>query len=863
MARKAMRSERPAHHETSRHPAPATVEAHAVDRSLVDFLSRSTPGNWALQPQLPVEILQPRTILGLQRAVGNQAVQRVLSRPIPRERAASINQPTGTGGQLPIQRVVMTDKQWQKESSVVGKPRSAALLRIDQALATYNVMQGEDLDVRTHVLERLSDSISAWIEFKKAKRKPGKKFAREDAVTELLRRTEMERLKLVAEARSATVDKTSAAGIRQKASQIYRKAEKQIRRVLATVSHKEAMIQAATFLQIVQEARNLTQDVMLVSGGKDDDKSNAQLLAQATNQAVIALSLIARGHQTKSGASVDNEVSEINALRQKLARVDATKATIGADDQQFSLILADVRNFQSMVGAEQTDAKTIDSPLADEGLNALDLMTTVSGYLGTGGKGNEGLNEFYKPAPDPSQPNAGTPSSLFGFAKANDDEKKDVREFVEKFEPTTAAHQDILSGSSDMGNAAGGLTGASLAIYNAIQTIRNPNASAEEKRNSAFELSKQPFAAIQNVLKFTGGALTAHRGDMGNASQTGTLAGSNFGFSKDLGADVSTDVKMAGDFAGVFTGSIDSIKKVVDLVSFIDSAPDAKAGQNTVRKNFESIGNLLAKFIDTVSSIAGNFASVTKLAYQIADHGQITHQAAAVGLSTLGDVTPALSLIKGIIEALRNGYKLVRIGIRRSILTDKLNAVSETAELDELRAIEFSHESLVKRTVRIGINLGHAMAAIGAGIAHLSGIGSAPGMAISIGQSAMKLGQIATRVAKQRLRDRKGKKRAKKGKTQTYEEWERAKRLKAVSSGSKWERFKAEVAIAFTFNWDKTSDNKEETNRKVAMEILRMNDPDIFKALGVKEKLAAEGKKSDSNYKARFDIVLAALKKRD
>ena len=864
MVQNARRSEAPVHHEPARPSPPEIIESPVVEPAVGGMLNRSTPTSPVDQPGFPAQLLQQRTILGLQRSIGNQAVQRILSQPAPPRPAAPADDSASVGGPPSIQRVVMTNKQWKSESSRVGKTRSAALLRIDNALATYNEGQRDDLDVRKFYLAELTDSINAWIDLKKAKKgNSGKPSVREGAVLELFRRSQIEQQKLIAEEKAATVDSSTAAGIRQRSAEIYRKAEKQIRRALATVSNKEAGIQHATFLQIVSEAGRLAQDENSAQTVKDDDLENAKLLGKATNEAVGAFSRIARAHQTKSGASVDIEVVEINKLRSQLARVDATKATIGADDKQFSLLLTDVRDFQSMVGDAKGGPEALDSELADEGLNALDLMTTVSGYLGTGGKGNEGLNEFYRAAPDASQPNNGDPASLFGFMKVGAEGQKDVRNAAEKLEPSTAQHQDELSGASDMTNAAGGLTGAGLAIYNAVQTLRNPNASAEEKRNAAIELSKQPFAVVQNVLKFTGGALTAHRGDTGNATQTGTLAGSNFGFKSALGADVSTDVKMAGDFAGVFTGVISSFQKVVDLVSFIDSEPDAKAGEDSVRKNFEAVGNLLSKFIDTFSSLAGNFASVTKLAYQIADHGQITHQAAAMGMATLADVTPALNLIKGVLEALRNGYKLVRIGIRRTILTKKLKEVSETAELDELEAIEFSHGALAKRTVRLGINFGHAIITIGAGIAHLSGMGSAPGMAISIGQAALRLGQVATRVAKQKLRDRKGKKRQKKGKAKTYEQWERAKRLKAVQSGSKWERFKAEMAILFTFNWDKTSENKEEANRKVAMEVLRMDDSDIYKALGVKQKIAAEKKKADSTYKARFEIVLAALQKRD
>jgi hypothetical protein len=179
------------------------------------------------------------------------------------------------------------------------------------------------------------------------------------------------------------------------------------------------------------------------------------------------------------------------------------------------------------------------------------------------------------------------------------------------------------------------------------------------------------------------------------------------------------------------------------------------------------------------------------------------------------------------------------------------------AEYATVSALEFTRESLDKRIKRILINLAHDLTNITAGGLNLSGIGTAPGMVIGLSSSALKLGQIGLRKAKQASRERMAKKRAKKGKEATYGDWKDEKRL--VASGSRREAAMNWIRTAVTPNWDKTAANKGERNRGVAMELLELKDPDVFKSLGVWEKLEDE----PDNYQKRLDIVVGGLTKRD
>jgi hypothetical protein len=379
---------------------------------------------------------------------------------------------------------------------------------------------------------------------------------------------------------------------------------------------------------------------------------------------------------------------------------------------------------------------------------------------------------------------------------------------------------------------------------------------------------KHPLSAVSKIMQFTGGALTAHRGG-GNS-----LDSSNFGFShtNDSGqvdVDVSTDVKMGGDFAGLFVGIFETVQKAIDLAKFIKKGGgmDAKSKRRKdrskgteTRKDLEAVGNLLSKYTGVVASLANNTKSVIKLGYQISGGGQNVSDVAGgvTGVANLGGVVPALGLLKGVLDLVRFGYRMVRIIIRRSRLGDKLKAIQDTADFMEVDVVEFAREILMKRIVRLIIKLVHATVNVAAGIATFSGMGSAPGLALSLSSSAAQFGQVGVRMGKQKLRDYKAKKRLKDGSTESYEDWKNRKRLESAETGKKGKMFLSWLDRKITMNWDKSSVNKEERYRSVAMQILNMDDKDINKGLGIWEEL-----KDEKDFQKRLNIVIKALKKRD
>jgi hypothetical protein len=128
----------------------------------------------------------------------------------------------------------------------------------------------------------------------------------------------------------------------------------------------------------------------------------------------------------------------------------------------------------------------------------------------------------------------------------------------------------------------------------------------------------------------------------------------------------------------------------------------------------------------------------------------------------------------------------------------------------------------------------------------------------------MKLGQTGFRKVKQYSREKKAEKRKKKDEQrnksfESFEDWKNRKRMQAAETGSRGKALITWLDIKITRNWDKTKANKSERNRAVAMEILKMGDPDVYKSLGVMEELTD----NPDDYQKRLEIVIGALTKRD
>lgn len=789
-------------------------------------------------------------MLQLQRTVGNYAVEQLLSENETKSGGTQL-QTDGAGRPAHrIQRVVMTDEQWITKSAKFGKSRSELLLQIDIALAEYNKAHSQPPRQRLALLGDLLATIDTW-ERSKQNRHGDVKSSRATAVYVLKRRATLERTELE-ELMDAGTAPESAGEVREAVKDLYKRGVHELHTFLSKKPTRKSLDEVTGYWQRFRtEAMRIERAASGLDTDRDDDAYNAHLAALALREAMRAFRTISYRHIGSSRP--DTEKTDLNAIRARLNDLAGDFRDTGEEaavDAAFvDRVREDIDLFAALVGADgrseatleaMRDEENVDFDLLEEMLNSIDISTTMLGYQGTAGVGNEGFSEFYKSAPSD------------GSEDTRTDGQKQVAEMFSGWVPESDQGKDIVSGVADMENAFAGLESDAISFLQAWKTYKDPNASEDERLQAKLQLIRTPFSTVSNALKFTGGALTAHRG-----GDSDKLADS-LAFTAD-GTDVSTDVKMSGDFFGLFSGVINTIGKVIDLVKFVKSGggQSAKAQKNTTRKDLEAVGNTLQKYTGTVASLAGNYKSAAKLGYQIAGGGQ---QAAsdAAQVVNLGGVVPGVQLASSVLQTIQHAYKLVRLGIRRGTLTTKIDRLlAAGGDLKETEAVEFAHEALVKRMHRVGINLGHSLASIVAGGFNLSGIGLAPGMVINLASSALKIGQIGLRKAKQFGRDKKARKREKKGKTESYADWKRAKRLRAARKG-KWQQFKTAISIKFTFNWDKSSENKESTTQQVALEVLRLNDTDVYDALGVTDELEIV-----DDFSERIKIVVAALKKRD
>jgi hypothetical protein len=316
-----------------------------------------------------------------------------------------------------------------------------------------------------------------------------------------------------------------------------------------------------------------------------------------------------------------------------------------------------------------------------------------------------------------------------------------------------------------------------------------------------------------------------------------------------------------GDFAGWFSGMIETIKESVSFVHYLDgSEREVKDDMSSGRKIVERIGNVTAKAAGIGASLTKTYKAAVEIGMQIKDAGQTTTE--AVSALAPKEMIPIVGIVTGSIGAIQNAYKLWRIGVRRSKLTKKISDATVESALDDVESLEFAHGSLVKRTVRLGKNLAHSIISIVSSALTLGGVTAPATLAIGIAQTAEKLGAVAFRKAKQYSRDKKAQHRAlkdeKRGKPETFQEWKMRKRLQAAQKG-KGKQFVTALDVFFTRNWDKSSVGKAQATRDAALHILDMNDNDVFDALGITKEVRQSGK----SYKEKLDMVIKALNKRD
>ncbi len=794
-----------------------------------------------------------------------------------------------------VQRFVMTGKQWEELSARVGKSRSVDLLRIDEALENYNAAANKPPVERIDLLVKLRAAIATWKQGKPVDAAGGIKSGRAAAVQQLEDAARDEVIRLGSQLMTQKKP-TGAPDVLRAAGEIYERAIHELHHFLAkALNQKNADAVLGKWKVFRLEAQSLhhaaqallvqpQQGAQPAQPAQDSEATNAVIAAQGLREGMRAFRTIA--YRYLHAKRDDTKMSPRSRRKVDLGQIRARlKSTIGdvvlgasntdAVMEFLTAVKADIDVFGAMAGADKAGAQqgkgklaeiegdsSEDWALIEEVINANDTLTNLLG--GHAATGNEGIAEYYTPAPSSGPDTRSGGQKFFADLFSNLDPGKNMSGASPEAQRQMTANRDYLLGSADLVSSIGGLGAEALTIYKAVKVLKDPKASDVEKAKARMTLITLGLPTVMNTYKAAGAIMTLMRGSNMEKTGEGGMGKSGFGFTAS-GTDASTDVKMIGDFAGAFAGIISTISQVIDYFKWAsDAASDPKAGRGGARKNLEFLGNALTKSTGIVSSLAGNTRALMKLGYQIAEGGQATSAGAAT-MSQLGGVVPGLQLVTSILQAIQQAYKLVRLGIRRGQLTDMIGTLLQgkaNADLRRVEAVEIAHESLIKRMHRVGINLGHALAAIVGGALSLSGFGSSAGLAITLASSATKIGQIGLRKGKQYGRDRSAKAHDKQGDTQTYKQWKRSRQLSAHEEG-KWSRFKTAIEIKFTFNWDKSGENKGSTTREVALEILRMDDDAIFVALGVLDAIRERKQGKPKSADDKLEIIVKALTKRD
>ena len=235
-------------------------------------------------------------------------------------------------------------------------------------------------------------------------------------------------------------------------------------------------------------------------GSNDAAELNAVIVAEAVVNAIQALQTLAEGYVQRNSSKPGEIQSRKSFAQDQLGRIMAMQGDLdnntpnaASDSSLMDTILADVIKFNSFLKADQAAGE--DFSTVEELLDSIDISTTMLGYQGTGGKGNEGFAEFYKPEEeDESSARSGT------------------REAFSKLTPSDTGQADMVSGMSDIEKSLAGMGSDGIAIYKAIRTLKDPDASKEDKQAAKFQVAKYPLTTVSNVMALTGGALTWHRG---------------------------------------------------------------------------------------------------------------------------------------------------------------------------------------------------------------------------------------------------------------------------------------------------------------------------------------------------------------
>lgn len=748
---------------------------------------------------------------------------------------------------------------WRERSSKVGRSRSDLLIAIDAKLMGYHAAVFKTLAEQRNALTELAQAVSNWNRAKQSKYTGTDKDS--------IRRKDMDELHTQITAKQAELARiptgTPDVGKRSRfAIDHYNRIRLRVQRLMALPNRAIAeptRVTLATGLADLREPlRPIEADHATVNAiwdacsmliGLGEARLKVQVSATSTpslpTESRKPLERYrARYERTLAAAKQDHDQKRASNSKLPKHMVTALQ-TMETDIAMFTALLGkslepdgDPHEFYSAV-----------ADLADEGGNAI-------GMQGTGGKGNEGIQEYYN-----------TEESV-----ACNDPDRGAKLWAAKVmsglhDPDNPGGMAVLSGVGDGISALAleaKLINTAATQFEIIKAAKirldaDPD-DAKAKRQilgARLRLATLATAGSTAVLgKMLGGALHG-------ATASGSLPSSTF-FSDHGSTDLSTDFKLAGDAGTTVLSAVDSIDSVVTTIKNIFKRAKKVDGdtKTTVEKGMDVFDSAY-EISGSVNALKNTYTGVARMYEQISSGGQVANASHSkdVVRGVVGDVpiVPIIGLVFSCMTAVKQGLKLGRAGVAATRAKEQAKTLIANHSEAMFEAFAVTREVFLKQINRSIIDLLHALSGIAAGAMNVTGLGAGIGAAVSMTSMSLKLVQIGVRTFKQHMRDRKA------GDMTNLERGATADHLGFTSYALE----KAQGAKGSKFNKDKSTANKEYRYNFAALEILRAPAADqkwFLDALGLRRKmkdLSNKHEKSSQAYNsAALTLIIKALKER-
>ncbi len=763
-----------------------------------------------------------------------------------------------------VQReAVMDYVTWKDSSSKKGLKRSDDLLAIDEALILYHESLEEKVSVQRHRLEDLQAAIDGWERSKKGS----------DSTVKSKRAGKVARLKQQVADKMAKLKKIPDAkpqfGSRSDFTHdVYTRVRTRVQNILSVARPRSSQETRKQMVAHLAEMREQARDID-PNHKPVDALWDACSVLIAVAEVHLGVRVHTRNHKTARAAlSVYNGrfQSSLLAARKQIARTPKAAIRITT---YLETAVRDLSIFTAMGGAVESDMPDMGpGDVFDEATGVMDEAMNALGMQGTGGKGNEGLEEYWKSDIDGCDPMAEAKRTVAritsGLHKKTDDNASEQ----EKAQASSA--NDQMSGAADYGAGLVMATqlGAEIARYINIVNYCKGKPELKARRNWAIAkiVLLTTAGTTATLSKAMGGTLTFIRGH-------GQTASSNFfADDKSQGIDMSTDVKLVGDSANILLSAVDAVKSIVSTVRKIkkrtDKTENYKKGKKKVAEDvLDSTGDIAG----SVSAAANTYSALTKVYFQIAGGGQIASESAsAIAKGTTGPISivPLLGVVKGVLDLVRKGIDVGKAVKSRKKVTKARDTFAKEGKEGLLAALRVTKETFNKRMNRAIIEIVHAAGSITGGILATTGFGTAISGLIGIASGVAKLFQIGARKIKQSRRDKKGGK-------QTNLEKKAAAELdphqEFISQHLKNVRKRQQGKTVRGFNADKSTVNKEARYRNAALEILRAppeHQKVFIKAMRLREgmtKIENKFQKDHDQAKkvaSQIDLIVSSFKAR-